>query len=61
VFGIQKGERRDKAVKELRDQMTTRQPDNNTGGDEKNNFWESYGFKFMISVSMLALVVVAKR
>jgi hypothetical protein len=61
VFDIQKGEIRDNAVKELRDQMTIRQPNNSTGGDEKNNFWESSGFKFMISMSMLALVIVAKR
>lgn len=59
------GERRDKALKELRDQMAMKQPYNHAntsnGGDEKNNFWESSGFKFMVSMSMLALIIVAKR
>ncbi|KAJ1692039.1 hypothetical protein LUZ63_008737 [Rhynchospora breviuscula] len=54
------GERRDKALKELRDLVAMKQP-NNTGFDEKNNFWESSGFKFMVSMSMLAIVIVAKR
>ncbi|KAJ4775930.1 hypothetical protein LUZ62_060192 [Rhynchospora pubera] len=54
------GERRDKALKELRDLVAMKLP-NNTGCDEKNNFWESSGFKFMVSMSMLAIVIVAKR
>ncbi|KAF3340486.1 eukaryotic translation initiation factor 3 subunit A-like protein [Carex littledalei] len=56
------GERRDRALKELRDQMAMKQPYNTSStSDEKNNFWESSGFKFMVSISMLALVIVAKR
>lgn len=56
------GERRDRALKELRDQMAMKQLYNTSStGDEKNNFWESSGFKFMVSISMLALVIVAKR
>ncbi|KAJ3676014.1 hypothetical protein LUZ60_003426 [Juncus effusus] len=61
------GERRDRALKELRDQLAMKQQNSMsekvTGGDmsEKVNFWESSGFKFMVSVSMLALVIVAKR
>ncbi|KAA8545305.1 hypothetical protein F0562_020089 [Nyssa sinensis] len=54
------GERRDKALKELRDQFATKQQ----GGDastEKQNFWESSGFKIVVSMSMLILVLISKR
>ncbi|KAK7269469.1 hypothetical protein RIF29_22196 [Crotalaria pallida] len=52
------GERRDKAIKELRDQLASKQ-----GGAaaEKWNFWDSSGFKIVVSVSMLVLVVFSKR
>jgi hypothetical protein len=29
--------------------------------DDKHNFWESQGFKFIASMSMLALVILTKR
>ncbi|XP_010276547.1 PREDICTED: intracellular protein transport protein uso1-like isoform X1 [Nelumbo nucifera] len=53
------GERRDKALKELRDQLATKQGENAVNG--KQNFWESSGFKIVVSMSMLILVVFAKR
>ncbi|KAJ4956083.1 hypothetical protein NE237_012866 [Protea cynaroides] len=53
------GEKRDRALKELRDQLAMKQQ----GGvsAEKQNFWENSGFKIVVSVSMLILVVFAKR
>ncbi|CAL5341041.1 unnamed protein product [Camellia sinensis] len=54
------GERRDKALKELRDQLATKQQ----GGDlgcEKQNFWESSSFKIVVSMSMLIVVLFSKR
>ncbi|KAA8536693.1 hypothetical protein F0562_029171 [Nyssa sinensis] len=54
------GERRDKALKELRDQLTMKQQGGD-GGLEKQNFWESSGFKIMASMSMLILVMFSKR
>lgn len=53
------GERRDKALKELREQLAAKQ-----GGpvdSEKPNFWESPSFKIVVSMSMLILVVFSKR
>ncbi|XP_057501826.1 nuclear envelope-associated protein 2-like isoform X1 [Actinidia eriantha] len=54
------GERRDKALKELRDQLATRKQGEATGG-EKHNFWESSRFKIVVSMSMLVLVLFSKR
>ncbi|OQU77355.1 hypothetical protein SORBI_3009G033800 [Sorghum bicolor] len=54
------GEKRDKALKELMDQVAMKQP-NSMCHDNKENFWESQGFKFLASMSMLALVILAKR
>ncbi|KAJ4968626.1 hypothetical protein NE237_015327 [Protea cynaroides] len=54
------GERRDKALKELRDQLAMKQQEGGLG-TEKQNFWESSGFKIVASMSMLILVVFAKR
>lgn len=56
----QMGERRDKALKELRDQLATKQQGGDLGG-EKQNFWESSGFKVVVSMSMLILVLFSKR
>ncbi|KAL6865344.1 hypothetical protein ACP4OV_016495 [Aristida adscensionis] len=53
------GEKRDKALKELMDQVAIKQP--NGLCRDKENFWESQGFKFIASMSMLALVILAKR
>lgn len=57
------GERRDKAIKELRDQLSTKQQAGAAGaaGAEKPNFWESSGFKIVVSMSMLVLVLFSKR
>lgn len=54
------GERRDKALKELRDQLSTKQQ---SGSDatEKPNIWESSGFKVIVSMSMIVLVLFSKR
>ena len=56
----QMGERRDKTLKELRDQLATRKQVGDMGG-EKQNFWESSRFKIVVSMSMLILVVFSKR
>lgn len=54
------GEKRDKAIKELRDQATGKQLNESVSG-EKQNFWDTSGFKIVVSMSMLILVVVSKR
>ncbi|KAJ4900639.1 Uncharacterized protein Rs2_14590 [Raphanus sativus] len=54
------GEKRDKAMKELRDQVTGKQMNESVSG-EKQNFWDTSGFKIVVSMSMLILVVVSKR
>lgn len=54
------GERRDKAIKELKDQLATKQQ-GEIGNIGKQNFWESPSFKVVASMSMLILVVFAKR
>lgn len=54
------GERRDKALKELRDQLAMKQQSDD-GSINKQNFWESSGFKFVVSMSMVVLMVFAKR
>lgn len=59
-WGMQMGEKRDKAMKELRDQVTGKQMNESVSG-EKQNFWDTSGFKIVVSMSMLILVVVSKR
>lgn len=54
------GEKRDKQLKELKDQVAMKLP-NGPFRDDKHNFWESQGFKFIASMSMLALVILTKR
>ncbi|KAL8155645.1 nuclear envelope-associated protein 2-like [Apium graveolens] len=54
------GERRDKALKELRDQLETKQQPEVSGVD-KQNFWDSPGFKIVVTMSMLILVLFSKR
>uniref|UniRef100_A0A803PVZ1 Uncharacterized protein n=1 Tax=Cannabis sativa TaxID=3483 RepID=A0A803PVZ1_CANSA len=53
------GERRDKALEELRDQLAVKQVE--ASSSQKQNFWESSGFKIVVSMSMLVLVVFSKR
>ncbi|EEF50026.1 conserved hypothetical protein [Ricinus communis] len=55
------GERRDKALKELREQLAAKQQSLPVGNSEKQNFWETSSFKIVVSVSMLILVVVSKQ
>ncbi|KAF7818017.1 nuclear envelope-associated protein 2-like [Senna tora] len=56
------GERRDKAIKELRDQLAGKQQSGVLDAEKQNqNFWESSGFKVVVSMSMLILVVFSKR
>ncbi|CAO2836838.1 unnamed protein product [Amaranthus hypochondriacus] len=54
------GERRDKAIKELRDQLALKQQ-LAAKSNEKENFWESSNFKILVSMSMLVLVVFSRR
>ncbi|KAM0954575.1 hypothetical protein DsansV1_C01g0012511 [Dioscorea sansibarensis] len=51
------GERRDKALKELRDQIAV----NECGCTNKKSLWESSGFKIIVSMSMLFLVAFSRR
>ncbi|XP_061367238.1 nuclear envelope-associated protein 2-like [Gastrolobium bilobum] len=56
------GERRDKAIKELRDQLAAKQQRRVVDAEEQNqNFWDTTGFKIAASMSMLVLVVFSKR
>ncbi|KAL5981667.1 hypothetical protein ACLOJK_015730 [Asimina triloba] len=56
------GERRDRALKELQEQLAMKQESVGCGPPvDKQNFWESSRFKFVVSMSMLVLVIVAKR
>uniref|UniRef100_A0A7N0TEL2 Uncharacterized protein n=2 Tax=Kalanchoe fedtschenkoi TaxID=63787 RepID=A0A7N0TEL2_KALFE len=55
-----KGELRDKALKELKDQLSTKER-NISDRSVNPNFWESSNFKIVISMSMLILVVFTKR
>lgn len=55
------GERRDKALKELRDQLSTKEQAEVPAGVDKQNFWESTGFKIVVTMSMLILVLFSKR
>lgn len=56
------GERRDKALKDLRDQLAAKEQSTHYGAsNEKNNFWESSSFKIVVSMSMLVLVMFSKR
>ncbi|KAG4909913.1 Nuclear envelope-associated protein 2 [Glycine soja] len=56
------GERRDKAIKELRDQLAAKQQREVGYGDRQNqNFWDTSGFKIVVSMSMLILVVFSRR
>ncbi|XP_022156396.1 myosin-11-like [Momordica charantia] len=54
------GERREKAIKELREQLAGKQGEAAVD-PEKQNFWETSGFKIVASMSMLILVVFSKR
>ncbi|KAF5803128.1 hypothetical protein HanRHA438_Chr06g0276911 [Helianthus annuus] len=54
------GERRDKALKELKEELSAAKNGVNGGGDN-HNFWESSGFKIAVSMSMLILVLFSKR
>lgn len=58
----QMGERRDRAIKELRDELAGKQQIGAVGAEKQiPNFWESSGFKIVASMSMLILVVFSKR
>ncbi|KAK4282691.1 hypothetical protein QN277_014037 [Acacia crassicarpa] len=56
------GEKRDKAIKELRDQLAGKPQSGAAGGEKQNqNFWETSGFKIVVSMSMLVLVAFSRR
>ncbi|XP_056165224.1 nuclear envelope-associated protein 2-like isoform X3 [Syzygium oleosum] len=58
----QMGDRRDKALKELKEQLTVElHQKSGPSGNGKQNFWESPSFKIVVSMSMLILVVFSKR
>lgn len=55
-------ERRDKAIKELQDRISTNQNDTDkSASDNKQKIWERTGFKIAVSMSMLILVAFSKR
>ncbi|XP_051132694.1 nuclear envelope-associated protein 2-like [Andrographis paniculata] len=55
------GERRDKALKELRDQLAAQQPNmSESPSSEKKNFWDTPGFRIAASLSMLIMVMFSK-
>ncbi|KAJ4893036.1 Encodes alpha-helical IF (intermediate filament)-like protein [Raphanus sativus] len=55
-----KEERRDIEIKEIREMMSEKQQGNEESW-EKQKFWDNSGFKIVVSMSMLMLVVVSKR
>lgn len=55
------GERRDRDIKELRDQLAAKQQSGVVAAEKQISFWETSGFKIIISMSMLILVVFSKR
>lgn len=59
-FG-QMGDRRDKTLQELRDQLSTKQLYHRPEGSGKQKCWETPCFKVVVSMSMLALVVLSRR
>lgn len=55
------GERRDKALKEMRDELETAKNGSGNGENLNPKIWESSGFKIAVSMSMLILVLFSKR
>ncbi|KAL9272876.1 Nuclear envelope-associated protein 2-like protein [Drosera capensis] len=53
-------ERRDKTMKELKDELTAKQTAL-VESTEKQNFWGSPSFKILVSMSMLVLFIFTKR
>lgn len=59
---LQMGERRDKALKEVRDELAaTKNGGNGENQKQNQNFWEMPGFKIAVSMSMVILVLISKR
>ncbi|CAN8269631.1 unnamed protein product [Cochlearia groenlandica] len=56
-----RGERRDNEIKEIRDLISEKQQRRNEECCEKQKFWDNSGFKIVVSMSMLMLVIVSKR
>ena len=61
LLPLQLGEKRDKQLKELKDQMAMKQPDGPRRDEGKKPFWENDTFKFVAGMSMLVVMVLAKR
>ena len=61
VLWTQIGERRDKAIDDLRDQLAAKKRSEVVGEKQEQNFWECSGFKIVASMSMLILVIFSKR
>ncbi|MED6196561.1 hypothetical protein PIB30_048584 [Stylosanthes scabra] len=58
---LRTGERRDKDIKELKDQLAVKQQSSYVGAEKQSSFWETTGFKIVVSMSMLILIVFSKR
>ncbi|OIW17462.1 hypothetical protein TanjilG_22574 [Lupinus angustifolius] len=54
------GEQQDKAIKELRDQLAATQQSGVVDSEKQISFWETYGFKIMVSMSIVIIVVFSK-
>ncbi|XP_071725465.1 nuclear envelope-associated protein 2-like [Rutidosis leptorrhynchoides] len=54
------GERRDKDLKEVKEELEAAKNGDGANSDNQN-FWESSGFKIAVSMSMLILVLFSKR
>ncbi|CAL0308530.1 unnamed protein product [Lupinus luteus] len=55
------GEQHDRAIKELRDQLAATQQNGVVDSEKQISFWETYGFKIMVSMSIVVIVVFSKR
>lgn len=55
------GEKQEEALKEIRDQLASKQGCGGSSSNENQNFWEKSGFKIVVSMSMLVLVLFSKR
>ncbi|CAI0382019.1 unnamed protein product, partial [Linum tenue] len=58
---LRMGERRDKAIKELQNQLAAKQAVGREFSNEKHKFWETSSFEIVASMSMLVLVIFSKQ
>ena len=56
------GEKRDRTIQELREQLAAKQESGAVVAEKKNrNFWGTSGFKIIASMSMLVLAAFSRR